>query len=475
MSQDQLLLGEERRPRRSLTPALTGSVFVACMGALQFGYHMAELNAPQEVLMCHGPLDPAYADTWWGRHGWDQCLHLNDSQYGLVTSIFSVGGLVGSLCTGSQADRYGRRPAAIGSSVLAAMGSAAMVFANSYAQLLVGRLIVGVGCGGGIVVTSLMLNEMAPTELKGALGALNQTCINLGILVTQLLAFAWANSVQWRLLFLAATLVAAVHCALLLGVDESPRWLAANGDEQGAERVLRRLRAGDGAETAHELREWRRGREHEAAGQCSSLRRYMQDARYARVRGVVAVLLMGQQFCGINSIVFYGVKLISGALPELSIAVNFGISVVNLIVTLTAAGLVDRLGRRPLLQFSAAAMAVASTLMAAGILLNSAAVLVVCTFAYIMFFALGFGPIPFLIIAELSSPGTAAVAQSYGIALNWVATFIVGFGFPILNKLIGGYVFAMFGAFAAFMALYVRHRVPETRGKHDYREVWQGF
>lgn len=447
---------------------------MVCLGALQFGYHMAELNAPQEVLMCHGPLDPGYADTWWGRHGWEQCLHLDDSQYGLVTSIFSVGGLLGSLCTGSQADRYGRRAAAIGSSVLAAAGSAAMVFANSYAQLLLGRLVAGVGCGGGIVVTSLMLNEMAPAELKGALGALNQTCINLGILVTQLLAFAWANSVQWRLLFAVSAAVAVAHCGLLLGVEESPRWLAANGHEQRAERALRWLRADDAA-AAHELREWRRAREHEAAAQCSSLRRYIADARYAHVRRVVAVLLMGQQFCGINSIVFYGVKLINGALPGLSIAVNFGISAVNLVVTLTAAALVDRVGRRPLLQCSAAAMAVASTLMAAGILLESAAVLVVCTFAYITFFALGFGPIPFLIIAELSSPGTAAVAQSYGLALNWVATFFVGFGFPVLNQLIGGYVFMLFGAFAAFMALYVRNRVPETRGKHDYREVWQGF
>jgi MFS family permease len=182
-----------------------------------------------------------------------------------------------------------------------------------------------------------------------------------------------------------------------------------------------------------------------------------------------------QQFCGINSIIFYGVKVIGKILPDYSIQVNFAISILNVVVTLAASAIIDHVGRRPLLLASTTVMTAMSLLISVGLTLSVSFLLVTATFVYIAAFAIGLGPIPFLIIGELSYPQDAATAQSFGTVCNWLATFIVGYLFPIGHGLMGGYVFAIFAAIAAMFATYVYKRVPETKGKTTYSEVWAGY
>ncbi|CEP64798.1 Vvs1p LALA0_S13e03246g [Lachancea lanzarotensis] len=490
-----------------VTPSLAFTTLVACFGSIQYGYHMAELNAPAQVLSCSKYVNPwpdtPYDQTWLGSHGFNECIRLSEEQLGLATAIFSIGGLAGSLYAGKLADRYGRKRYSFVNCIVGILGSLVLFRANTYAQLIAGRFIVGICCGSSIVVTPLFINEISPQELRGSMGSMNQVCINLGILVTQLLALYLADSFRWRWLMFTGAILALANLLLLFKVDESPVWLASQGDVDGAESVLHSLRGGELHNTRDEVEEWLTARGSSrgggsyhsnprrlsppirAASQQSSLlssqdthdrlsvAQYFTDPRYTKSRWAIAVILMSQQFCGINSLIFYGVRVISGQLPQYALAVNFAISIVNLVATFGASLLVDHWGRKPLLISSAGSMSVATAFVSLGIVTDSSGVLVTFTIIYVCVFALGLGPIPFLVISELSPPEARGIAQSYGTTCNWIATFIVGYGFPFLHRWLGGYVFLVFTAYAAGFTAYVKYEIPETKGKLEADLRWR--
>ena len=314
------------------------------------------------------------------------------------------------------------------------------------------------------------------------MGSMNQVSINLGILLTQTLALKYADSYNWRWLLFAGSVIAVVNLLVWLKVDESPRWLLNHGYFTEAESSLFKLRAGTYLQAKQEIQDWQRShaqnRDPESTEDTRSgptLWKYVTDSSYRKPRTVILAILTCQQFCGINSIIFYGVKVIGKILPDYSIQVNFAISILNVVVTLIASAIIDHVGRRPLLLASTALMSAMSLLISAGLTMSVSFLLVTATFVYIAAFAIGLGPIPFLIIGELSYPHDAATAQSFGTVCNWLATFIVGYLFPIGHGLTGGYVFAIFAAIAALFATYVYKKVPETKGKTTYSDVWAGY
>ncbi|SCU96872.1 LAMI_0F08042g1_1 [Lachancea mirantina] len=504
MAETQPLL----RKKSMLNGKLALTTLVTCLGSIQYGYHIAELNAPQQVLSCAKEkipwFDVPFRHTWLGRHGFSECIPLTEEEIGLATSIFSIGGLLGSLYAGRLADQYGRKRFTYATCALGALGSAVLFQANSFWELVAGRCIVGISCGSAIVVTPLFINEISPNALRGSLGSMNQVCINVGILLTQTLALWWADSYRWRWLLFAGVVIALVNIALLSMIGESPIWLASRGDLESADSILCELRGGDMVQSRLEIDQWltARGTSREdtlrvihASGSSStrrsyppasnassqsqpsdeslSLFEYFKDSRFTESRRAITMILMGQQFCGINSIVFYGVKVISGSLPDQAITVNFAISLMNVIVTFGASFFIDRWGRRPLLMLSTAAMTISTVLISVGIIESNAVLLVAFTLTYVAFFAMGLGPIPFLVISELSPHAVAGVAQSYGVACNWIATFAVGYSFPILHSFMQGYVFLVFAVVSAAFATYVYYYIPETKGK-SYKDVWTG-
>lgn len=502
---------EETAGRKGVTVTLhlLLSMIVACLGSLQYGYHMGELNAPQDYITCKAGSDPRYRDSFLGRFGLSECIEMSESQFGLVTSVFSIGGLIGSLVAGPLADKYGRKPISYWNCGFGMLGSALLFISNSYYEMLFGRLLVGVSCGSLIVVTPLFINEMSPSSLKGSLGSMNQVSINCGILVTQSLAMAWANMLQWRWILLFGGIISFVNFILLFKISESPKWLVSRGNITDAEDVLSQLRGGSRQESRQEINGWIQGSQpqpvrsfrdleaHTNAQQDlgvtqnlarpsstrSSLRdyetvsllEYFNDPKYRYPRRVISTILMAQQFCGVNSIIFYGVKVIKKAFPNTAIIINFGVSIVNVLVTFFSSPLVDRWGRKPLLICSSTLMALCSFMICIGIVNSIPLILAVFVVLYITAFACGLGPIPFLIISELSHPETVGTAQSYGTTMNWIATFIVGYGFPALNSVIDGYVFLLFSGVAACFSLYVYRFVPETKGKLDYTDIWKSI
>ncbi|CCF59385.1 hypothetical protein KAFR_0G03530 [Kazachstania africana CBS 2517] len=471
----------DTKKRALLTNPLIFSTLVACMGSIQYGYHIAELNAPQQSIMCPTVTMEGYEETYLGSHGYAQCITLTDQQYGAITAMFSVGGLVGSFFGGRLANRYGRKFTSFITCTLGLVGSCVLFASNNYAGLLIGRIIVGVACGVQIVVTPLYINEITPAVWRGAMGSMNQLSINLGILLTQSLAIKLANELYWRWLLLVGAAIAAINFVCWIQIYESPKWLLRHTNKlDKAENALSYLRSTTYQEVKNEINDWKKEFRHAEIESGTNVRpltfwQYVRGASHKKPRDAITAILMGQQFCGINSIIFYGVKIISRLLPEYAIFANFGVSIINVVVTFLASLIVDQYGRKPLLLTSTIIMSAASFFISISIINLKSVSLIISIFVYISAFAIGLGPIPFLIIGELSTAEESATAQSYGTVCNWLATFVIGYGFPLVNNLMGGYVYMLFAAFAISFAYYIYERVPETKSKTNYTDIWADY
>jgi len=169
----------------------------------------------------------------------------------------------------------------------------------------------------------------------------------------------------------------------------------------------------------------------------------------------------------------YGVSLLSSLLGASSSLLNIFLSLLNLAITLLCAPLPDRLGRRPCLLLSTATMGASSLALGLAITLHLPGLAAGAVACFVTGFALGLGPVPFILSSELVGPEAVGAAQSWALAANWTATFVVAQFFPVLNDALGeGRVFFVFAALAAVFAAGIAWAVPETRGRRDAEEVW---
>lgn len=188
--------------------------------------------------------------------------------------------------------------------------------------------------------------------------------------------------------------------------------------------------------------------------------------------GVVGVMF-AQQLCGINSIIMYSVSLLSTLLPTTASLLIVIVSATNLIATIAFSPLADKWGRRTCLLLSIAGMGVNSLLLALAIIFSVKILSAVATLLFVTSFAVGLGPVPFILASELVGPEAVGATQSWALAANWVATFLVAQFFPILNSWLGkGKVYFVFAALAGVFFAFVAWWIPETRGKRDADEVW---
>ncbi|GMG41164.1 unnamed protein product [Ambrosiozyma monospora] len=185
--------------------------------------------------------------------------------------------------------------------------------------------------------------------------------------------------------------------------------------------------------------------------------------------------MLGQQFAGINSIIFYGVKILNGMFPEASILINCMVSVSNMVITLIASLFLDRLGRIPLLLTSLGLMGFASVGLSVGVLFDNSALTVLSIFSYVGSFAIGCGPIPFLYVSEVSQIEVKDLAQSWATDCNWASVFVIGSIFPPLNAWIGGYTYFLFAGVCFLFFAYAKVSFPETKGKQTYADVWKHY
>lgn len=415
---------------------------------------------------------------------------MNPTQFGLVSSIYTLGGLVGALLAGPVSTKYGRRLALRSTTVFFILGPVAETLAPAIPLLALGRFLSGIGSGAAIVVGPIYVSEIAPPASRGLFGAFTQVMTNVGILWTQTLGYFWSHDSLWRLILAVAGVIGALELLGLFMVPESPIWLAENRQTSQARKVLQRIRGRD-ADIEAEIAGWRASGAVPTSGEEESLLgppsghqaskksevtivRAIRDPYYRPAIIAVVGVMIAQQLTGVNSIIMYSVSLLHSILPTTAALLTVAISAINLIITLACSPLPDRIGRKHCLLLSIGGMGCSSVLLALGMQFNQKVLSAIAALLFVACFAVGLGPVPFILAAELVGPEAVGAAQSWALAANWTATFVVAQFFPILNDALGGRgkVYWVFAALAGVMGSFIYRCVPETKGKANADEVW---
>lgn len=421
---------------------------------------------------------------------------MNTDQFAVVSSIYTLGGLFGAFMGGPCCNKYGRAFTMRIMTIFFVIGPAFEAPASNIAILCIGRLLSGVGAGAALVVAPIYISEMAPPKEKGLFGALTQIMINFGIFTTQLLGYFLSRDNLWRIILAVAGGIGILQVLGLALVPESPKWLAEHGSPQRARDILRKLR-GRKVDLDDEVKSWNidgsnsdiaeeesllsappgthRNSNPQASGTSpiGIFQAFLHPQNRPAVIAVIAVMAT-QQLTGINSIIMYSVSVLSSLLPTTAALLTVMISVLNILVTTLCAPLSDKLGRKPCLLLSIAGMGFSSILLAAGMSNNIKPLAATASLLFVAAFGLGLGPIPFILANELVEPEAVGATQSWALASNWIATFLVSQFFPILNRALGeqGRVYYIFAGLALVLGGFIAWWVPETKGKKGADEVW---
>ncbi len=418
---------------------------------------------------------------------------MDNTQFGMVSSIFTVGGLVGALAAGPVSSHRGRLFPMRLSAPLFIAGSALETLAPSVAILSIGRFLSGLAAGASIVIVPIYISEIVPTQMKGMFGASTQVGINMGILITQILGYFLSYGMMWRVVLGVGVILGVVQLLGMLGMVESPEWLGTKGRVKQAKEALIKIK---GEATDEDLGKWGTGEDGREEYESllggppdinSSLphpRRTASDAtigifqvvvhpdHYRAIIAVVAVMC-AQQLSGINSVMMYSVDFLKDLLPTAAGLITVAVGVLNLFVTIACAPLSDKLGRKPCLLLSIAGMAINAFLLAFALMYDIQILGAVATLLFVASFAVGLGPVPFTLASELVGPEAVGATQSWALAANWIATFLVAQFFPILKNAMGkGHVFFVFTALGAVFFCFIAWWVPESKGKANADEVW---
>ncbi|KAI2126127.1 Bifunctional purine biosynthesis protein PurH [Ophidiomyces ophidiicola] len=476
------------------TPYLLLLVLITTLGPLQFGYHLAELNAPQAAITCNQPdvggLQRRSASPF---AGLPSCIPMTPSQFGFVSSSYTLGGLLGALLAGPFSTKHGRLLALRATTIFFVLGPIAETLAANVPVFVAGRFLSGVGAGAAIVVGPIYIAEIAPPSSRGFFGAFTQVMTNVGILVTQTLGYFLSKGQLWRLITAIAGALGLAELCGLLFVPESPLWLAEHQQVDRAMQVLQRIRGQD-ADIHNELKSWQIRPSPQNSSNTTeeqsllvtvpqsappkptdvSIIGVILDPGYRKAIIAVVAVMATQQFTGINSIIMYSVSLLSTILPTTASLLTVIVSAVNLFTTLLCAPLSDTFGRKRCLLLSIAGMGISSALLAVSIASNFKVLSALSTLCFVASFAVGLGPIPFILASELVGPEAVGAAQSWALATNWTATFIVAQFFPALNAALGGKgeIYWVFAGMALVLGGFILWWVPETRGKQNMGEVW---
>lgn len=403
-------------------------------------------------------------------------FELSSFEQSSVVSVLLLGAIAGALLSGRISDRIGRRRLLFALGVIFFVGIAIAALATGYLMMLIGRIVMGVGVGGVSAVVPSYLSEVSPAQIRGRMLTLNQLLITIGMLSAYLVNLAFAGSENWRAMFWVGAVPSIALALAALRLPESPAFLIASKRIDDARALLTSVAGRESADKVIERyrreAEQRREQEKELHG---PERRGWRKLFAPRVRPALFVgltLAALQQFAGINTILYYAPTILqeTGLSASNSIFYSVAIGVVNLVMTIVSIRLVDRIGRRPLLLTSLAGMAVSVGLLGLSFVADLPSVLtLVFMLLYIMSFAVGMGPVFWVLLGEIFAVPERAEGSSAGSGMNWASNFVVSLAFLPLATAIGeGPTFWIFAVICTLGVLFVARYVPETRSRnHD--------
>jgi MFS transporter, SP family, arabinose:H+ symporter len=403
------------------------------------------------------------------------------AQQGWAMSCALVGCLAGALFSGGLSDRLGRKRLLIFSGFVFAISSLGTGMALTFRTFVVWRILGGLAIGLASSLSPMYIAEVAPASFRGKLVSLNQLTIVVGILSAQLVNWliatpvprdatalqildSWNGQVGWRWMFGVTAIPSILFFVAMFFVPESPRWLAKNGAWEKAQNVLARVGGtGYASDALNEIKATLTSSTGEADF------RALFSPRIARVLFLGVVLAVLQQWCGINVIFNYAEEVFAAAGYRVS-DILFNIVVtgaVNLLFTLIALETVDKRGRRALMLIGSAGLAGIYMLLGAFYYVHSHGLhMLVLVVSAIGCYAVSLAPVTWVVISEIFPNRVRGAAVSIAVTALWIASFILTYTFPFLNNALGAAVtFWIYAAICVAGFLFIKARLPETKGK----------
>ncbi|XP_059058653.1 glucose transporter type 1-like [Achroia grisella] len=443
------------------TGALLYAVSAAVLGMLQFGFNTGVINAPrtfiENFIQEQNDLSPSLI-------------------FSVIVSVFAVGGMIGCPLASWLVETRGRKNALLINSFIGIIGTVFMGFskvAYSVEMLIIGRFIIGINCGFATTASPTYVSEIAPVNLRGAFGTVNQLAVAFGMVGGQILGIdgILGSDSGWPWLLGLAIIPSALQCIMLPFAPESPRYLLLSvRDEEKARTALTKIRGTN--QINDEINDMHIEDQATKEEDKFSIMDLFRTSSLRTPLLIGIVMHLSQQLGGINAVLYYSVTIFQSAGLELSVArlASIGVGSVLFVMALVSIPLMDRLGRRTLQLVGLGGMTVFSVLMTIAFFTyenNStmSTFAVIFTFLYVAFFGVGPSSIPWMILSELFNQGARSAAVSVGALVNWFANFVVGLTFIPMSEALGNYVFLPYTILLILFFLFTFFKLPETKNR----------
>jgi len=431
------------------------SAIVAAVGGLIFGFDTAVISGANAALKVQ--------------------FNLDDGGLGATVAIATVGTIIGALIGGRSADRFGRRKLLFFIGILYVLGALGTALAPSHLVLMIFRFIGGIGVGLSSVCAPIYTAEIAPARVRGRLVGLVQFNIVLGILVAYLSNYiidliVHDQEIAWRWMLGVMVVPSVLFLVFLMTVPETPRWLMAKGHEEKAIAISRRLcnTVEESDEQIQEIRD-----QLASAGSQATLSQFF-TRRYFKVIALAFFIAMFNQLSGINAILYYAPEVMkqAGADDNAALLMSVGVGLMNLIATMAALTVIDRIGRRSLMIVGSIGYLVSMGFLTAVMFMfqghfnsTSSTLVLVGLLVFIAAHAFGQGSVIWVFISEIFPTRVRGLGQSLGSLTHWVFAAITTYAFPpIIGAWGGGWAFSIFLVCMFGQLVWVLTKMPETKG-----------
>ncbi|MEB8127136.1 sugar porter family MFS transporter [Staphylococcus succinus] len=419
--------------------------FLGALGGLLYGYDMGVISGALLFIKDDIPL--------------------NSVTEGLVVASMLVGAIFGAGASGPLSDRLGRRRVVFIIAIIYIVGALILALAPSMPILVIGRLVIGVAVGGSTAIVPVYLSEMAPTAQRGSLSSLNQLMITIGILSSYLINYAFTPIEGWRWMLGLAVLPSLILLIGVIFMPESPRWLLEHKSEKAARDVMGlTFKHSEIDKEIADMKEINRISE--------STWKVLKSPWLRPTLIIGSVFALFQQIIGINAIIYYAPSIFSkaGLGDATSILGTVGIGTVNVLVTIIAIMIIDKIDRKRLLVIGNIGMVASLLIMAILIwaigIQSSSWIIIICLTLFIIFFGFTWGPVLWVMLPELFPMRARGAATGIAALVLSIGSLLVAQFFPILTDVLPvEQVFLIFAVIGIGALVFVVKYLPETRGR----------
>lgn len=473
---------EEKLPDQKTTYYLYFTVFSLLLGPFMNGFNTGILNIPQSAIMnCEGNLEKYYI--------FPPCFRMSAPEWGLVVSVFQLGGFIAALRVSFFTQRWGMRKVLKFNNFIFIFGTLCLSLAPYILIFVLGRFCLGFASGNRIyfylgTATAIIpqyVADISPIRSRGKLCSLTQLSISVGSLTGQILGLFFSYSPGWRILLSLAAVPAILQFILLgrengegyfcsFSIQESPIFLLSKEKFKEARKALFKLRQEYNEDEVNYLISYVNRKKHSSRIHKYNeitLRKLLFDPKFSRSLWTIISIHLAQQLCGINAINQYSTFIFEKLLGPDSNAreISVALGTVSIITNITSSYIVEHVGRKPLLLFSIFMTVIFLSGFVLAAELSWFVVGIIFLAAFRFFFGIGLGPITWIMVPEIIPVEATEAGTLLATSINWSGNFLVTLLFPYLNVIMGNFSLIPFAVTNFLCGLILLITLVETKGK----------